>query len=113
MATLIKKGLSIYCKLGGPYISPIIIPFLNLINIIALPLFISCWAILLISVFIPINYSGQNILNTTTNPDNTKVHNSKKALGFSVLIYYLIMVSCMCVIMQSACKVNEMIPDFI
>jgi hypothetical protein len=112
MATIIKKGLSIYCSLGGPYISPIIVPLINLINIISFPIFISCWAILLISIFIPINFSGKNILNTSTNPDNTKRKNPGKAFGISFAIYYIIMVSCMCVIMQSACKVNDMIPDF-
>jgi hypothetical protein len=112
MATIIKKGLSIYCALGGPYISPVIVPLINLINVISFPIFISCWVILIFSIFIPINFSGQNILNTSTYANNVKVKNPGKAFGISFAIYYIIMVSCMCVIMQSACKVNDSIPDF-
>jgi hypothetical protein len=109
MASLVKKGLGIYCSVGGPFISPFFAPILNLLNFVVLPLFISCWCVLIISIFIPINFSGDNILNTTTNPDNTKRKNPGKAFGFSFLIYYIIMVSCFCVVMQSVCKINDSI----
>jgi hypothetical protein len=112
MATVIKKGLSLYCSLGGPYISPFVVPILNLINILSFPIFISCWLILILSIFIPINFSGQNILNTSTGTDNKKIKNSGKAFGISFAIYYVIMLSCLCSLMQSICRVNNDIPDF-
>jgi hypothetical protein len=107
MIQLVLKIVSLFCKLGGPYIAPLIIPIYGLLVPLTLPLFCSLWSILCCSIFIPIQTSEPNVLNSK---DGEKRFG--RSLGFSLLIYYPIIVSCMCVIMQKACKVNNTINPF-
>ena len=99
------KAVSIFCGLGGPYVAPILVPILGLLAIPILPLFSSLWCTLVVCIFIPIYFSGVNVLNSGDN----KEKDIKRTFGFSFLIYYIICVSIMCSIMQAACKVSASI----
>lgn len=107
MIQVILKIVSFFCNFGGPYIAPFIIPIYGLLVPLTLPLFCSLWSILCCSIFIPIQRSDPNILNSKNGEKRIG-----RTIGFSLLIYYPIIVSCMCLVMQKACQVNNAINPF-
>lgn len=107
MIQLILKIVSLFCNFGGPYVAPLIIPIYGLLVPLTLPLFCCLWSILCCSIFIPLQRSDPNILNSK---DGEKRFG--RTFGFSFLIYYLLIVSSMCLLMQKACQVNDAINPF-
>ena len=103
MIQIILKVFSVFCSLGGPYIAPFIAP---LSMLIMPPQLISCWAVLLVSIFWPIMSANPNVLNSSdgTNKDSTL------AFRNSFFIYYAVMIVVTCSAMQMACKAREALP---
>jgi hypothetical protein len=95
----------IFCSYGGPYIAPLYMPIFGLLNVFFLPMSLSLWCVLLLSIFTPIYTSSPGFLNSS---DNTN-KDGGKAFGYSFLIYYIVMIIIFCSIMQISCKAKEAI----
>ncbi len=86
---IILKVFTIFCNIGGKWIAPFLMPLINPI----------CWTVLVLSVFLPILYSGPAWMNK----DEKGQQDAGKAFGFAFLFYYIIVLVSACSVMQAAC----------
>lgn len=93
MIQIILKMISMFCRFGGPFVAPIIMPLINPLS----------WTTLTLCVFLPIYFSNVNQLNS----EDGKEKNSTTAFKFAFIIHYAICVLCLCSVMQSVCSANN------
>lgn len=100
MIQIILKVLGLFCGLGGQYVMPFITPLINPMG----------WSVLVLSVFLPIYFSKDNVLNSKPKDDGSLQRDSGRAFGFAFLIYYTFCVLVTCSLYGAACKVNQYNP---
>ena len=98
MIQLILKAVSIFCRFGGPYVAPVIMPLINPFS----------WSTMLLCVFLPILFSKPNPLNSTDNENKS----GGRAFGFAFLINYLICCIFLCIVMRFTCKASRRVNPF-
>jgi len=93
---IVYKVLTIFCKLGGPYVMPFIAPILAPIG----------WSILCCCCVSPLYWSmDPNIMNSTDKPDGGKEKSFMRSFSCGFLIYYPICVILLCIMARGICGI--------
>lgn len=95
---MLLKLLSTFCKFGGPYVAPFVMPLIN-------PFL---WSTLIVFAFLPIYFRSINKLNS----EDGKNKSAKRSFKFAFIIHYIVCLILLCSIMQVACKVSDEVNPF-